>query len=295
MKSILVRPAEAAEYAAVGDLLVAAYAPSGMAADNPYWDTLRNVGARVVDAEVWVAVIDQDILGTVTWTPPGSAQREIGKDDEAEFRMLAVAPAAQGRGVGRALLEAVIERARVEGYAAVVLCSASWMTSAHELYAGYGFRRTPELDWSPMPGTELLAYRLALWTDAGAYLHGTKAELRPGDVLTPGYTSNFGSRRQANFVYVTRTLDAATWGAELAEGEGPGRIYRVEPTGVLEDDPNVTDKRYRGNPTRSYRTREPVRVIDELLDWEGHAPEVVRHMRDRLAELNRQGIEAIDE
>lgn len=149
---------------------MAAYSPSGMAADNPYWTSLRDVERRMTDAEVWVADVDGDpthdaggiVVGTFTWAPRGSSQREIAQDDEAEFRMLAVAPWAQGRGVGRALVEAVIERARREGYAAVVLSSATWMTQAHALYTGLGFRRTPELDWSPMPGTDLVAYRLGL-------------------------------------------------------------------------------------------------------------------------------------
>lgn len=131
--------------------------------------------------------------------------------------------------------------------------------------------------------------------DAGPFFHGTKADLKPGDLLAPGYSSNYGQRRNANFVYLTATLDAATWGAELAVGEGPGRIYRVEPTGALEDDPNLTDKKFPGNPTRSYRTRSPLRVVDEVLDWEGHAPEVLQQMRDHLEELKRRGIEAIDE
>lgn len=128
----------------------------------------------------------------------------------------------------------------------------------------------------------------------GPFFHGTKAVLQPGDLLSPGYTSNFGSRRQANHVYVTATMDAAVWGAELAEGDGPGRIYEVEPLGDLEDDPNLTDKRFPGNPTKSYRTREPVRVVGEVLEWEGHPPEVLQHMRESIARLKEQGIEAID-
>lgn len=131
-------------------------------------------------------------------------------------------------------------------------------------------------------------------TDPGPFFHGTKAELQPGDVIAAGYTSNFGSRRVANHVYITATMDAAIWGAELAVGDGPGRIYRVEPTGPIEDDPNLTNTRFEGNPTRSYRTREPVRIIEEVQDWEPHPPEVLQHMLDRLAELKAQGIEAID-
>ena len=131
--------------------------------------------------------------------------------------------------------------------------------------------------------------------EPGAYLHGTKADLKAGDVLEPGRQSNYGDDRTANHVYLTETLDAAVWGAELAAGEGRGRIYLVEPTGALEDDPNVTDKRFPGNPTRSYRTREPVRIVGELDDWVGHPPEQVQAMRDRLAELERQGLAVIDD
>lgn len=132
-------------------------------------------------------------------------------------------------------------------------------------------------------------------TDTGPFHHGTKADLAPGDVLEPGFSSNFGERRKANFVYLTATLDAAIWGAELAVGEGRGRIYLVEPTGPIEDDPNLTNTRFPGNPTRSYRTRQPVRVVEELTDWEGHPPEALQTMRDHLAELKRLGVEAINE
>ena len=127
------------------------------------------------------------------------------------------------------------------------------------------------------------------------FYHGTRADLAPGDLLRAGFSSNYGERKRANFLYLTATLDAATWGAELAVGDGPGRIYRVEPTGPIEDDPNLTDQRFPGNPTRSYRTRHPLRVVGEVEDWEGHPPEVLQHMRDHLAELERQGIEAINE
>jgi Rifampin ADP-ribosyl transferase len=131
--------------------------------------------------------------------------------------------------------------------------------------------------------------------DPGPFFHGTKADLRPGDLLDPGYSSNYGERKKANFVYLTATLDAATWGAELAVGEGLGRIYHVEPTGPFEDDPNLTDQKFPGNPTRSYRTREPLRVVDEIVAWEGHSPEVLQGMRDHLARLRELGIEAINE
>lgn len=125
--------------------------------------------------------------------------------------------------------------------------------------------------------------------------HGTRADMKPGDLIEPGYNSNYGKRTKAAYVYLARTLDAATWGAELAVGEGPGRIYIVEPTGPITDDPNLTDKKYRGNPTKSYRSREPLRVTGEVIDWEGHAPEALKAMKDHLEQLKRLGIEAIED
>lgn len=129
----------------------------------------------------------------------------------------------------------------------------------------------------------------------GPFYHGTKANLQVGDLIERGFSSNYGTRRQANFVYLSATLEAATWGAELAVGEGRGRIYIVEPTGPIEDDPNLTNKRFPGNPTKSYRSREPLRIVGEVVDWTGHPPERLREMLDHLAKLKEQGIEAIEE
>lgn len=129
--------------------------------------------------------------------------------------------------------------------------------------------------------------------ESGALLHGTKADLAVGDLLVPGRESNFEFGRIMNHIYVTETLDAAAWGAEMAAGEGPGRIYIVEATGELEDDPNVTDKKLPGNPTRSYRSRQPVKIVGELLDWEGHTPEQIQGMRDSLARMQREGTAVI--
>lgn len=126
------------------------------------------------------------------------------------------------------------------------------------------------------------------------FYHGTRADLKPGDMIEPGYASNYGKGRKANYVYLTGTLDAATWGAELAVGEGPGRIYVVEPTGPIMDDPNLTDKKFPGNPTKSYRSREPLRVTGEVTDWQGHAPDVLDAMKENLERLKRLGVEAID-
>ena len=129
----------------------------------------------------------------------------------------------------------------------------------------------------------------------GVYLHGTKAALAVGELLVPGRESNFEAGRMMNFIYFTATLDAAVWGAELAAGEGPGRIYVVEPTGEFEDDPNVTDKKFPGNPTQSFRSRDPLRVVGEVSDWVGHSAEKLQAMRDGLLALKRQGTAKIED
>jgi rifampin ADP-ribosylating transferase len=131
--------------------------------------------------------------------------------------------------------------------------------------------------------------------EAGVYLHGTKADLAVGDVLVPGRQSNFERDRVMNYVYFTATLDAAVWGAELAAGDGHGRIYVVEPSGEFEDDPNLTDKRFPGNPTLSFRTRGPLRIVGELVDWVGHSPEKLRAMRVARDESQRNGTAQIED
>lgn len=126
--------------------------------------------------------------------------------------------------------------------------------------------------------------------------HGTRADLKPGDLIEPGYAANFGDAgRVANHVYVTRTLDAAKWGAELAAGDGPGRIYLVEPLGPIEDDPNLTDKKFRGNPTKSFRSRDPVRVTGEITGWQAHPPDIIKAMRDGLEKLKQRGEDDVDD
>lgn len=127
------------------------------------------------------------------------------------------------------------------------------------------------------------------------FFHGTKADLKPGDLIEPGFNSNYGKRKRARYVYLTATLDAAVWGAELALGEGSGRIYLVEPTGPIEDDPNLTDKKFPGNPTKSYRTRDPLRVCGEVTEWQEHSPEQLKAMKEHLEQLKRLGIEAIED
>ncbi|MBJ7289482.1 NAD(+)--rifampin ADP-ribosyltransferase, partial [Williamsia sp.] len=129
--------------------------------------------------------------------------------------------------------------------------------------------------------------------ESGGYLHGTRADLAPGDLLLTGHESNYEKGRRLKHVYVTRTLDAAAWGAEMAVGDGPPRIYLVEPQGEIEDDPNVTDKKLPGNPTCSYRTEAPVLIVGELTDWVGHTPDQLQAMRSGLAELRRRRLDVI--
>lgn len=128
---------------------------------------------------------------------------------------------------------------------------------------------------------------------AQSFFHGTRADLKPGDLIVVGYQSNFTDVKPLSWVYFAATLDAAIWGAELAAGTAPGRIYVVEPTGPIEGDPNVTDKKFPGNPTLSYRTREPLRVIAEVMQWQGHAPERLQQMRDNVARVKAEGNDII--
>ncbi len=148
----------------------------------------------------------------------------------------------------------------------------------------------PAMSWRSGEPVTVLG-EVTAWT----HYHGTRADFGPGDLIEPGHAANFGARpRRANFVYFARTLDAAIWGAELAAGERPGRIYLVEPTGEVEEDPNLTNMRFRGNPTKSFRSRAALRVIGELETWTGHAPEVVRAMKERVARATQDGIEPDD-
>lgn len=130
--------------------------------------------------------------------------------------------------------------------------------------------------------------------DAGAtFYHGTRADLRPGDLLAPGWASNYQSR-PLSWIYFAATLDAAIWGCELARGAGRERIYIVEPTGDWVDDPNLTNKKFPGNPTRSYRSQAPLRIVGEVERWEPHAPDVLQAMKDNLVRLKAEGAPIID-
>jgi hypothetical protein len=134
---------------------------------------------------------------------------------------------------------------------------------------------------------------------SGPFYHGTKSALEVGAELVPGFGSNFQQGRVSNNIYFTALVETAAWGAELATALAGsaerGRIYIVEPLGPFEDDPNVTNKRFPGNVTQSYRTRQPLRVVGEVTDWEGHDPEVLKGMLDRLALLREQGLDVIED
>jgi rifampin ADP-ribosylating transferase len=125
----------------------------------------------------------------------------------------------------------------------------------------------------------------ATWTPsdlrARRFYHGTRADLKPGDFIEPGYASNY-TAKTSNWVYFSETVQAATWGAELARGDGPGRIYVVEPLGAVMNDPNLTDRKFPGNPTKSYRSRAPLRVVSDYLGWQGHSPEEIQAMKDAI-------------
>ncbi len=127
------------------------------------------------------------------------------------------------------------------------------------------------------------------------YFHGTRADLHMGDLIETGITSNYGQQNKSKYIYLTATLDAAIWGAELAAGDAKERIYLVEPTGPIEDDPNLTDKKFPGNPTKSYRSKHAFKVVGEVTIWQGHPPEQVKAMKEGLAKLKELGIEAIED
>jgi ribosomal protein S18 acetylase RimI-like enzyme len=160
---VQIRRARAEELTSVGDVTVAAYSPYGTG--DGYVEHLRDAASRDREAELWVLVDDDEILGTVTTCPPGSPWREIARDDEGEFRMLAVAPDAQGRGFGEALVAHVVGLSQARGDNAVVMSTMDEMRTAHRVYGRLGFERIPERDWSPQPGVNLIAFRRPLGAD----------------------------------------------------------------------------------------------------------------------------------
>jgi len=155
-----IRLARPSEYADVGEVTVAGYRVDGfLDGTDDYEEDLRDAEDRATASELWVAVRDGRVLGTVTFCPPGAGHRELAADDEGEFRVLAVSPNARRMGVARALVEQCFTRARELGLAEMVLCSLPAMTSAHGLYRSLGFSRDPSLDWEPVPGIVLWGFR----------------------------------------------------------------------------------------------------------------------------------------
>lgn len=130
---------------------------------------------------------------------------------------------------------------------------------------------------------------------AQTYFHGTKADLKIGDLIEVGFNSNYGQKKNATYIFLTATLDAAIWGAELAFGQGRERIYLVEPTGAIEDDPDLTDQKFPGNPTKSYRSTHPFVVVGEVTIWQGHPAEQVKAMKEHLERLKEQGINSLND
>ena len=130
---------------------------------------------------------------------------------------------------------------------------------------------------------------------AQTYFHGTKADLKLGDLIEVGFNSNYGQKKNAKYIFLTATLDAAIWGAELSFGDGRERIYLVEPMGEIADDPDLTDKKFPGNPTQSFRSTQPFRVVGEVTVWKGHPADQVNTMKDHLEKLKEQGIDSIND
>jgi hypothetical protein len=130
---------------------------------------------------------------------------------------------------------------------------------------------------------------------AQTYFHGTKADLKIGDLIQVGFNSNFGQRKNAKYIFLSATLDAAIWGAELSLIEGRERIYLVEPTGPIEDDPDLTDRKFPGNPTKSYRSTHPFKVVGEVTVWQEHPAEQIKTMKEALAKLKEQGIQSLND
>jgi len=130
---------------------------------------------------------------------------------------------------------------------------------------------------------------------AQTYFHGTKAGLKIGDLIEIGFNSNYGKRKNAKYIFLSATLDAAIWGAELAFGKGPGKIYLVEPTGPIEDDPDLTDKKFPGNPSKSYRSAYPFKVVGEVTSWQGHSAAQVKIMKEHLEKLKKQGVDSLND
>jgi rifampin ADP-ribosylating transferase len=130
---------------------------------------------------------------------------------------------------------------------------------------------------------------------AQTYFHGTKADLKIGDLIEVGFNSNFGQRKNAKYIFLTATLDAAIWGSELALGEGHERIYLVEPTGQIEDDPDLTNKKFPGNPSKSYRSTHPFKVVGEVTIWQGHSLEQVKSMKDNVERARQLGINSLND
>lgn len=172
--------------------------------------------------------------------------------------------------------------------------NVSVVSAISSLLLDYPRHLYPPLITMDHPHREPLQHTTAHRPFAQTFFHGTKADLQIGELIQVGFASNFGEDLRLNHVYLSATLDAAVWGAELATGARRERIYLVEPTGPIEDDPNLTNKKFPGNPSLSYRSTHPLKVVGEVGRWQGHAAEQVQAMKDGLARLREQGLNPIE-
>jgi GNAT superfamily N-acetyltransferase len=221
---VLIRLAGPEDLPAVGEVTVAAYTDFTLGPDDPYVARLRDAAARHEQAELWVAEEDGVVLGTVTVCPPGSVWREISGPDEGEFRMLAVAPAARGRGVGEALARHAVARFAEDGVHALVLSSLAAMHAAHRIYERLGFERAPGRDWSPMPGVELLAYELRGEPRAEA----SPVHDHPGDLARADQLAGVGGRDREPHQPAVGVRDGRGH-LELPADDARGEVLEADP------------------------------------------------------------------
>lgn len=303
------------------------------AAASRFGDSLpESVLSHVTPVESLIAAQQSGLLWVALepgGDPVGFAVASVD-DSRVHLEELDVLPAHGRRGVGSALVGAVVDYALGQGCHEVTLTTFRDVPWNAPFYTRLGFELVPEDELGHDLGRRLsdeaelglersrrVAMRMRLNRPAasdpergpitvdncagveGPFYHGTKSELRPGDDLTPGFGSNFQDDRVSNHIYFTTLVDTAAWGAQLAAAlagdKGRGRIYVVEPLGPFEDDPNVTNKRFSGNPTRSYRTRSALRVVEELQEWEEHSPEMLKSMLDHLAYLRENQLDVIED
>ena len=303
--NITIRPAASADATALAELAARTFRET-FAADNRPEDIALHVaeaygplqqGRELADPNITTLLVESEgDLAGYAQLRRGPAPACADGDAPIEVWRFYIAHAWHGRGLAQRLMQ------RVESDAARLGARTLWLGvwERNERAKAY-YRKSGFVDVGShifMVGSDPQTDRIMVRqvapsapadTSARRFYHGTRANVKPGDLLRPGYSSNYTARRSP-WIYFSETLNAAAWGAELARGEGRGRIYQVEPTGAFMDAPNLTDKKFPGNPTTSYRSSEPLRVMEELVEWQGHSPEEIQAMKDGIA-----GKEPIDD